>query len=155
MQWRTYCVQGRAGCQAATSPFRRTSLPSQHSSRFTAASHIQVPSVESTHSPTARPGPVHLSCHGSPLGSGSTVSAQAKLGFPHHRRPRAETERTARAARETACTMERNQEEPRAEASPEASGGGRAGCGGQGGMTQSNARVASVARPPWGTCILS
>lgn len=100
-------------------------------------------------------GPVHLSCHGSPLGSGSPVSAQAKLGFPQNCTPRANTERIVESeARESARTIKRSREAPRAEASPEASGGGRAGCG-QEGMTQSKARVASDARPPWGTCIRS
>lgn len=150
MRWRTYYGPGARLLQAA-SPLRRAGLPSQPSSRsLRRLPHSSV--IRRVHSQPC--GPVHLSCYGSQSGSGNTVSAQAKLGTPHYRLPRADTERTANAARETACTIKRSREVPRAEASPEASGGGKTG-GGEEGMTQSKARVTSDACPPWETCILS
>lgn len=153
IQWRTYCGQGRARCQAAAClkppPPCRSPLPAL----------LPVPhglphsrAIRRVHSQPY--GPVHLSCHGSPLGSGATVSAQAKLRLPHYRLHGADNKRMANAARETAYTIKRSREAPRAEASPKASGGGRTGCGEEG-MTQSKATVASDACPPWGNCILS
>lgn len=134
-RWRTECAEGMAAANPKTPPPCRSPLPSLL--RSPAASHIQVLSAGAL--TAVRPGP-------SPRRSGSPVLRQAGLRFPHSRLPRADTERTARTARETAGTIETRRKPPRVEASAGDPGGGRAGYR-QNGVIQSKARVASGVHP--------
>lgn len=112
------------GCCKPQAPSAVQASPSNPPPGTSRPPHIQVPSAASTHSRAAWP----TRAAPEPW-SGSPGSAQARLGAPHSRLPRADTERTASAPREAARTIKTSREPPRAEASAAASGGGRAGFG--------------------------
>lgn len=104
-------VQGEVpGCCKPQAPSALQASPPLSSSGYPAPPHIQVLPAASTHSRAAR----STRAAQAPW-SGSTGSAQARLGAPHSRLPRADTERTASAPREAARTIKTSREPPREE----------------------------------------